>query len=953
MKGYKKILLISGIALVAIVVTIVIVILCTKHEHEYYVEDFPATCEQEGYKLYTCSCGDSYTESYGNSLGHNYNYVSNNNGTHNYVCNNDKSDSETQNCSFGNWEVVNEAKPFEKGLEKRTCSLCGYSETKDIPETHEHNYATTFTVDKEATCEEKGLESRHCTKDNCTSKIEETEIPALSHSYGEVEYIWADDFSSVTAQKVCNNNNEHKITETVETTYEVITEPTCNETGVYKYTSMSFSNSEFNVQTKNRTVNTLGHDWEAEFTWNYQYATVVLTCKRNQNHKVDYLSPTVDINTIEPASCEGDGLEIYTAQLEFYDEVFTDTKEQVLNAYGHIYNANFNWNEYVASAILVCTHDSSHIEEIDAVMTKEVIREATCTQGGLTKHKAEINFNNQVFSSEKDETINAVDHVFNKIVYDKNPTYQEEGTAIIRCKYDCLNSEKVDLPKLNDTDYVVVENVSGDLKVYTYVYKGLELIFNINAYNLDISSNNDEYGTISGSTKVYETSMTTVTATPNEGYKFHGWYVGDELISDEAEYSFVMGSEDSTLVARFTKGNYELINKNTDDVWDGSIADGFQAGTGTEESPFIISTAAELAFLAKHINENTQYLYCYSHFKLGNNIDLNNIEWDPIGSACQLNNPTGTDYGRVFQGVFDGAGYVISNLKITTMKNSSYTFFGLFGFNTGKIKNLGIENIDINVTAPSRYIECGGVAGRSNGSLENVYTTGNITATARESQTFCGGLVGSSGALITNCYSTSNVSGISYAYLVYAGGLTGKNTNTITNSFASGNVYVNASNKEGFASYVGGITGETTYNKIIGCYKHENQQITHSGKYNKNEEGLVYTVANAESSSFYYETLGFNNQIWSFDNNKLTLNSSDSGNKVFYQLFIEENIGGTVNYNEAIIKAGYEIELIVTENDDYEFVGWYCDNTLLSSEKTFKYVPTQSTTIYLVFNLKN
>lgn len=87
-------------------------------------------------------------------------------------------------------------------------------------------------------------------------------------------------------------------------------------------------------------------------------------------------------------------------------------------------------------------------------------------------------------------------------------------------------------------------------------------------------------------------------------------------------------------------------------VWDGSIATAFAGGNGSEASPYQISTGAQLAFFAKQVNSGNTY--ANMHFMLTNDIDLNNIEWTPIGD--------GVNY---FAGIFDGKEHFIKNLKIT------------------------------------------------------------------------------------------------------------------------------------------------------------------------------------------------------------------------------------------------------------------------------------------------
>lgn len=80
----------------------------------------------------------------------------------------------------------------------------------------------------------------------------------------------------------------------------------------------------------------------------------------------------------------------------------------------------------------------------------------------------------------------------------------------------------------------------------------------INSYTVVISSEDDEMGTVeillpgftSGQKLNYQTSIT-VKATPKAGYRFAGWYNGTQ-VSTEAEYTFVLGAADITLVAHFT-----------------------------------------------------------------------------------------------------------------------------------------------------------------------------------------------------------------------------------------------------------------------------------------------------------------------------------------------------------------------------------------------------------------
>lgn len=127
--------------------------------------------------------------------------------------------------------------------------------------------------------------------------------------------------------------------------------------------------------------------------------------------------------------------------------------------------------------------------------------------------------------------------------------------------------------------------------------------------------------------------------------------------------------------------NRKVLGK---DLWDGK--------TGTVptavEGVITISTAKELAAFAKAVNDGNTFAGIT--VELANNIDLNNIEWTPIG--CGNNTTT-----KTFKGTFDGKGFTISNLKITNFVGGaavkSATGVGLFGNvgTNGFVKNVNID----------------------------------------------------------------------------------------------------------------------------------------------------------------------------------------------------------------------------------------------------------------------
>jgi|GEM_PF-678889 len=92
--------------------------------------------------------------------------------------------------------------------------------------------------------------------------------------------------------------------------------------------------------------------------------------------------------------------------------------------------------------------------------------------------------------------------------------------------------------------------------------------------------------------------------------------------------------------------------------WVGEVDTAWYNDTDTE---FTLTNAGELAGLAKLVNEGNSFKD--KTVKLGADINLNNVNWTPIGKS-----------GATFQGTFIGTGYTISNLRAVGEKH-----VGLFG----------------------------------------------------------------------------------------------------------------------------------------------------------------------------------------------------------------------------------------------------------------------------------
>ena len=138
----------------------------------------------------------------------------------------------------------------ETGLtEGSHCSVCGKIIVAQVtvPKVA-HVYVSDPAV--APTCEESGLTGGfHC--DVCGEVfIEQSLVPALGHDWGEPTYTWAEDNSTVTASRICKRDAEHKEEETVDAASAITKEASYTDVGERTWTSDTFENSAFVVQTK-------------------------------------------------------------------------------------------------------------------------------------------------------------------------------------------------------------------------------------------------------------------------------------------------------------------------------------------------------------------------------------------------------------------------------------------------------------------------------------------------------------------------------------------------------------------------------------------------------------------------------------------------------------------------------------------------------------------------------
>jgi len=294
-----------------------------------------------------------------------------------------------------------------------------------------------------------------------------------------------------------------------------------------------------------------------------------------------------------------------------------------------------------------------------------------------------------------------------------------------------------------------------------------------------------------------------------EGVGIVGGLVGDNLGTviasfwdvETSDCNFSVGGEGKTTSQMKDINTFLDAGWNFDTVWWMPPDDyprlllqrPYSGGTGEPNDPYRIITPEDLNDIANQEEDWDK------HFILVNDVNLadyTGMQFKIIGRWIYYYDPN----NRPFVGVFDGNDNAIWNF---TLNSDSRDCVGLFGYlgEGGVIKNLGLENVDINAV---NGIWVGGlVVFNGGGTINNCYSTGMVSAA-----TFVGGLVAENEeGTITNCYSLGSVSGENHV-----GGLVAENIlGTLTDSYSTGSV-------SGSMMHVGGLVGYSYQGAITGCY---------------------------------------------------------------------------------------------------------------------------------------
>ena len=260
-------------------------------------------------------------------------------------------------------------------------------------------------------------------------------------------------------------------------------------------------------------------------------------------------------------------------------------------------------------------------------------------------------------------------------------------------------------------------------------------------YTVNVSANPTIGGSVTGGGTYNQGQSCTVTATPNAGYTFTNWTENGNVVSSQANYTFVVNNN-RTLVANFQAQpqNY-TITVSANPTNGGSVTGG---GTFQEGQSCTVSATANTGYTFSNWTENgnvvsTQASYTFtvnSNRTLVANFAAQQFTITATADPVNGGNVTGGgtyNYGNSCTlNATPAAGYAFVNwtkngTQVST--NASYTF--TVTESAAYVAHFQLQSFTVNVTA--NPTEGGTVTG---GGTFNYGETCTVTATANEGYTF-------------------------------------------------------------------------------------------------------------------------------------------------------------------------------------------------------------------------
>lgn len=405
------------------------------HEWVYQNKVLP-TCTEDGYSVYVCGkCGVEQKRDYEPSLGHDYVWHDNENGSHTGICSTNKNHTVTEYCKEYYHDYVTEPTCTEQGYTSHICEKCGSVLVDSYVRATGHNYVYkdngdgthTGTCQNDPThvevkahnmeqtivnptCTDRGYTHNECA--DCGYAFDDNFVPPTTHDW---EYT---SNSNGTHTAICSYNNAHSKLENCEYELEIVA-PTCDNQGYDLHTCKLCGYSY-----KDNFKNAMGHD----YIWTYNdNGTHTGVCRNDRDEVVT--EPCDEVTEVVEATCTAAGYTLHTCEV-----CGNSYKDNYVDMLGHDYEYTC-LNDGTHSG--VCKNNPRHTIR-EACNIVDIVTAPTCTANGYTTHKCSV-----CGYSYVDSYVPALGH---------NHVYEDLGNGTHRVT--CLN-DPLEISVVEDHKYTV------------------------------------------------------------------------------------------------------------------------------------------------------------------------------------------------------------------------------------------------------------------------------------------------------------------------------------------------------------------------------------------------------------------------------------------------------------------------------------------------------------------
>lgn len=337
----------------------------------------------------------------------------------------------------------------------------------------------------------------------------------------------------------------------------------------------------------------------------------------------------------------------------------------------------------------------------------------------------------------------------------------------------------------------------------TYAYTVSKFGYETKTGNITVSADVTETVTLSElATRTLTFDVTPADATVAVTHPVGGTITADEngayIVYAGETYAYTVAKADYiTVSGSFTAAKNDTITATLTYAgagWDGTTK---TAPTQDKSGVYLIDTAAELAWFADAVQTGQTAISA----KLTANINLNGKTWTAFGKYdYKLEGKSG------FAGTLDGDRHIVSGLKSTEGLVSCLS-------SAGTVKNLTV----IGTVSGSSHV--GGIAATSSGTVENCLFDGTVTTSSSSASAGGIVGRASKGNRIVNCVNTGDIKNTctSYSSTLNIGGIVGYTYGTVENCYSTGNV--SARTDRDTNKGIGGIAGQVYASAVLrNCY---------------------------------------------------------------------------------------------------------------------------------------